>query len=110
MKMVGHKTESVYRRYAIVERALKISDARQRSFRALLLQLHGEMAARRDPQEAERAEDSYREALALATELGMRPLQAHCHLGFGELCAQKRPAGAGPWPPIGRRRPLPLWR
>ena len=27
----------------------------------------------------------YREALALATELEMRPLVAHCHLGFGKL-------------------------
>jgi hypothetical protein len=25
------------------------------------------------------------EALALADELGMRPLQAHCHLGLGTL-------------------------
>src|SRR4030095_5314823 len=31
------------------------------------------------------AESSYREALALAGELGMRPLVAHCHLGLGKL-------------------------
>ena len=31
------------------------------------------------------AEGSYREALALADELGMRPLVAHCHLGLGKL-------------------------
>ena len=30
---------------------------------------------------------SRRQALALAEELGMRPLQAHCHLGLGTLCA-----------------------
>ena len=30
----------------------------------------------------------YREALALATELGMRPLVAHCHLGLGKLYRQ----------------------
>jgi hypothetical protein len=40
----------------------------------------------------------YQQALALATELGMRPLQAHCHLGLGILYAtsgqweQARPA------------------
>ena len=34
---------------------------------------------------AEDAEDDYRDALALATELGMRPLVAHCHLGLGKL-------------------------
>ena len=31
------------------------------------------------------AEAAYREGLALATELGMNPLVAHCHLGLGRL-------------------------
>jgi tetratricopeptide (TPR) repeat protein len=31
------------------------------------------------------AEPAYREALALAVELEMRPLTAHCHLGLGNL-------------------------
>ena len=30
----------------------------------------------------------YRQALALADELGMRPLQAHCHYGRGNLAAK----------------------
>ena len=34
---------------------------------------------------AEDVEGSYREALALASELGMRPLVAHCHLGLGKI-------------------------
>jgi predicted ATPase/class 3 adenylate cyclase len=34
---------------------------------------------------AENPEGHYREALALAEELGMRPLVAHCHLGLGKL-------------------------
>ena len=34
------------------------------------------------------AEAHYRQALALADELGMRPLQAHCHLGLGTLYAK----------------------
>jgi len=34
---------------------------------------------------AEVAGGYYREALALAGELGMRPLVAHCHLGLGKL-------------------------
>jgi hypothetical protein len=33
----------------------------------------------------ETAHDHYRQAIALATELGMRPLVAHCHLGLGKL-------------------------
>ena len=31
------------------------------------------------------AEDYYLQAEALAAELGMRPLVAHCHLGLGRL-------------------------
>jgi hypothetical protein len=38
---------------------------------------------RRDP--SEHAEAHYRDALAIAQELGMRPLVAHCHLGLGKL-------------------------
>jgi tetratricopeptide (TPR) repeat protein len=34
---------------------------------------------------AEDAEGYYREALALAGQLGMRPLVAHCHLGLAKL-------------------------
>ena len=35
--------------------------------------------------EVDTAEAHYRQALALADELGMRPLVAHCHLGLGKL-------------------------
>jgi tetratricopeptide (TPR) repeat protein len=62
--------------------------AAERGFRgsqARASHLLGEISARRDPPEA-RADDHYRRALALADELGMRPLVAHCHLGLGELC------------------------
>jgi predicted protein tyrosine phosphatase len=38
------------------------------------------------------AEAHYRQALALADELGMRPLVAHCHRGLGTLYAT-----AGQW-------------
>ena len=31
------------------------------------------------------AESYYGQAIELATELGMRPLVAHCHLGLGKL-------------------------
>jgi class 3 adenylate cyclase len=36
------------------------------------------------------AEASYREGLALAGALGMRPLVAHCHLGLGRLARRAR--------------------
>jgi hypothetical protein len=44
--------------------------------------------ARQATSEVESATGHYRQALALAEELGMRPLQAHCHLGLGVLYAQ----------------------
>jgi hypothetical protein len=45
----------------------------------------GEIAARAEPSDYEPAQAYYRQALALAEELGMRPLMAHCHLGLGSL-------------------------
>src|SRR5262249_52630357 len=47
----------------------------------------GVVHAHADPPDAEQAEAHYQQALALAEELGMRPLQAHCHRGLGTLYA-----------------------
>jgi len=44
-------------------------------------------AARRDPPKSAQAEAYYQQAQALADELGMRPLLAHCHRGLGTLYA-----------------------
>jgi class 3 adenylate cyclase/tetratricopeptide (TPR) repeat protein len=55
---------------------------RARAGEAHALCLAGDIASVRD---AGDAEAYYREALALAGELGMRPLVAHCHLGLGTL-------------------------
>jgi class 3 adenylate cyclase/tetratricopeptide (TPR) repeat protein len=55
---------------------------------AYTLHLLGDIAARREPSESMEAEAHYRQALALAEELGMRPLIAHCHLGLGTLFAK----------------------
>ena len=41
-----------------------------------------------NPPDAAQAEAHYQQALALAEELGMRPLQAHCHRGLGTLYAK----------------------
>lgn len=49
----------------------------------------GEIASRADPPESDAAEGHYRAALALAEELEMRPLAAHCHLGLGGLYAKQ---------------------
>jgi class 3 adenylate cyclase/tetratricopeptide (TPR) repeat protein len=48
----------------------------------------GVVHAHTDPPDAVQAETYYQQALALAEELGMRPLQAHCHLGLGTLYAR----------------------
>jgi Flp pilus assembly protein TadD len=40
------------------------------------------------PPDVAQAEAHYQQALTLANELGMRPLQAHCHLGLGMLYAR----------------------
>ena len=52
------------------------------------LRLFGDIAARRDPPEVEPAVAHYQQALALAEELGMRPLVAHSHRGLGTLYVQ----------------------
>ena len=42
----------------------------------------------------EPAEEYYHQALSLANELAMRPLQAHCHRGLAR-CMPRQTAGAG---------------
>jgi len=67
-------------------RALDLSCRRnQRGCEAWALRLGGELASRHDPPDAEQARVHYTEALVIAEQLGMRPLQAHCHLGLGKL-------------------------
>jgi tetratricopeptide (TPR) repeat protein len=55
---------------------------------ARALRMMAETAPRGSSSEIEQAVSRYREALALAEELEMRPLQAHCHLGLGKLYRQ----------------------
>ena len=57
----------------------------ERGHQVYALRLLGEIAAQQEPPEAEPAETHYRQAMALAEELGMRPLVAHCDLGLGKL-------------------------
>jgi tetratricopeptide (TPR) repeat protein len=60
----------------------------QRGHQAWALWLLGASTARQVSPEGEPAARHYRQALALAEELGMRPLQAHCHRGLGILYAK----------------------
>jgi class 3 adenylate cyclase/tetratricopeptide (TPR) repeat protein len=71
-------------------RALQHSrERKERGNQAHALRLLGDIAARRDPPEVDAADAHYHQALALANELGMRPLQAHCHHGLGTLYGQR---------------------
>jgi tetratricopeptide (TPR) repeat protein len=79
------------REEALVHGARALALARQhkeRGHEAYALRLLGEIHARPDAPAVEPAENYYRQALALAEALGMRPLQAHCHLGLGTLYAR----------------------
>jgi hypothetical protein len=74
---------------AAAEEALVFSrQRRERGFEAWAIRLLGMIAAGSDPPDAGTAEVRFREALALANELEMRPLVAHCHLGLGKLYCQ----------------------
>ncbi len=71
---------------ATAMQALEISrEHKERGWEAHALRLLGDILGQRDLPAAQAAEEHYRQALALAEELGMRPLQAHCHLGLGGL-------------------------
>jgi predicted ATPase len=72
--------------HALAERALGLArEDQERGHQAYALRLLGDIAARREPPEHQQAAAHYQQALAMAEELGMRPLQAHCHRGLGML-------------------------
>jgi tetratricopeptide (TPR) repeat protein len=56
-----------------------------RGFEGWVLHLLGEIASHADRPDAAEAEAHYGAAMTLGSELGMRPLVAHCHLGLGKL-------------------------
>jgi class 3 adenylate cyclase/tetratricopeptide (TPR) repeat protein len=83
--LAGHLGEA----HALAERALaQAREHQERSNQAWVLRLLGDIAARREPLEVAPTEAYYQQALALAEELGMRPLVAHCHNGLGRLYHQ----------------------
>jgi tetratricopeptide (TPR) repeat protein len=83
--LAGRMQEAVQ----LAGRALDLAQAhKERGYEAWALRLLGEIAAHQDPPEIEAAAHHYQQALALADDLGMRPLQAHCHLGLGTLYAK----------------------
>jgi tetratricopeptide (TPR) repeat protein len=61
---------------------------KERANEALAMHQLGVVQTHATPPDATQAEAHYQQALALAEELGMRPLVAHCHRGLGTLYAQ----------------------
>jgi tetratricopeptide (TPR) repeat protein len=70
---------------AAEEALVSARDRGERGQEAHALRVLAEIAAAAEPRASATARGLYHEALALGGELGMRPLVAHCHLGFGNL-------------------------
>src|SRR5262249_27962919 len=66
----------------------------ERGHEAWCVRLLGEIASRRDPCDVEKAAGYHRESLAVADDLGMRPLSAQCHFRLAELLKHVRPEQA----------------
>ena len=85
--IAGHAKEAT--RHA--ERALDLAtQGGERGNQVYALRLLGVIAAEQDPPDADAAHDRFGLALALAEDLGMRPLAARCHLGLGRLARLQR--------------------
>jgi tetratricopeptide (TPR) repeat protein len=73
---------------ACADRAVRLARERgERGYEAWALRLLGEIASHHHRPDVATAEAHYCAAMALASELGMRPLQAHCHRSLGTLYA-----------------------
>jgi tetratricopeptide (TPR) repeat protein len=81
-RLAGHGEEA----WQHARQALDLArQERARGHEALALHQIGRLHAHADPPDAAQAEAHYQQALTLAEELGMHPLQAHCHRGLGTL-------------------------
>ncbi|HEU4367170.1 MAG TPA: adenylate/guanylate cyclase domain-containing protein [Methylomirabilota bacterium] len=67
---------------------------RERGHEAHAFRLLASIEVEREIPALDRAEEGYRKALAIAEQLGMRPLQAHCYHGLGRLHRRRGDAGS----------------
>jgi tetratricopeptide (TPR) repeat protein len=81
-RLAGHREEARQHAHQALDLARR---QKARGDEAVALYQLGVIHAHADPPDAVQAEAHYQRALALAEELGMRPLQAHCHRGLGAL-------------------------
>ncbi|HEV8310670.1 MAG TPA: sigma 54-interacting transcriptional regulator [Methylomirabilota bacterium] len=81
-RATGREAEAL----GLARTALELARGHQeRGHEAWALRLIADLTSTGEPLDAGQAEAGYRQALGLAEELGMRPLQAHCHLGLSRL-------------------------
>jgi tetratricopeptide (TPR) repeat protein len=81
-RLAGRREEA----WQHARQALDLSrQLKDRGDEAFALHQLGTLYAHADPTDVAPAQSHYQQALALAESLGMRPLQAHCHLGLGKL-------------------------
>ena len=80
----------------VARRALQTAlERHEAGARAYAQRLLGDIAAGAEEPDVPATQAAYREGIALAGTLGMRPLVAHCHLGLGTLAGRTgRPDGA----------------
>jgi tetratricopeptide (TPR) repeat protein len=85
--LLGRRVEEARR---VAERVLELTrERRERGHEAWALRLLGEIVLSHDRPDVATAEGHYGAAMALASELGMRPLSAHCHLGLDAALATR---------------------
>jgi tetratricopeptide (TPR) repeat protein len=81
--LAGGRTEEARE---LGRRALDLAQTNEeRGHEAWILRLLGQIASRHVPADIATAQKYCRQALALAGDLGMAPLVAHCHLDLGRL-------------------------
>jgi len=81
--LAGRAGEALERARAAVDLA---RTHHERANEASALRTLAEILTRAQPFDAMAAGEAYTQSLTLAEARGMRPLIAHCHLGFGKLC------------------------
>jgi tetratricopeptide (TPR) repeat protein len=98
--IVGHLSETcrlgnrLDDAHAAAARVLTLARERgERGREADALRLMGDVAAHRERLDVTAAASHYSQGLTLASELGMCPLVAHCHLGLGKLAADTGDSG-----------------
>ncbi|HWH80588.1 MAG TPA: hypothetical protein VNT76_24570, partial [Candidatus Binatus sp.] len=81
-------TDRIDEAIVLADRAVELSrQHKEPGHGALALKLRGDIAMHLMPKHIEQAEARYREALSLAGDMAMRPLQAHCHAALSQVYA-----------------------